>query len=184
MCGLPACGKSWLAGRLAGPLRAAVLHSDVRRKRLSGIAPTARVREAYGAGLYAPEMKAATYRSLLDDALASLRAGHSVIVDATFSKREHRAAFAEAAARLGLPYYMVHVSAPDAVIRERLARREKDPREVSDADLAIYLEAAAAFEPPLELPRERVVEVSSEAADPEEHGSLLVDRMIALGKPG
>jgi aminoglycoside phosphotransferase family enzyme/predicted kinase len=183
-CGLPACGKSWLARHLAGPLRAAVLHSDVRRKRLSGIAPTARRREAYGEGLYAPEMKAATYRSLLDDALASLRAGHSVIVDATFSKREYRAPFAEAAARLGLSCYVLHVSAPEAVIRERLERRELDAREASDANLDVYLGAVAAFEPPRELPPERVVVVESGAAEPEEPGSRLVDRMIALRQPG
>jgi hypothetical protein len=123
MCGLPGSGKSWLAKRVAGALRAALLQSDSRRKVLSRMEPGARVQEAYESGLYAPRMKQATYRSLLGDAIHRLRAGHSVIVDATFSQRAYRAQFVDAAERLGLPYYVVHVSAPEAVVRERLERR-------------------------------------------------------------
>lgn len=179
MCGLPACGKSWLAKRLAGSLRAAVLHSDARRKLLSGTALTQRVDVDYETDLYSPEMKEKTYRALLGHALGNLRSGHSVIVDATFSKKEYRSAFVDAAARLDLPYYVVHVTASDSVTRERLANREKEKRELSDAGLDVYLRERAAFEPPFEVPRDHVLEVVSGEGPPEEQSSIVIDRMIA-----
>jgi len=180
MCGLPGCGKSWLAKRLAGALRAAVLHSDVRRKLLAGVAPTTRVHEGYETGLYAPEVKERTYRSLLRGALDNLRAGHSVIVDATFSRKHYRSAFVDAAARLELPYYVLHVTADDAVIRERLARRRNETREVSDADLDVYLRERIAFEPPEEVPHRHLVASVSGAGIPEAQSSIVIDRMIEL----
>jgi hypothetical protein len=182
MCGLPASGKSWLARRLASSLRAAVLQSDVRRKVLSGMAPTTRVHADYGTGLYSPQMKRRTYRSLLGDALDGLRSGHSVIVDATFSSREQRAPFVDAAVRLDLPYYVAHVTAPEDVVRGRLAQRARDPRAASDADLAVYLAARDSFEPPLEVPREHVLQSVSGVDAPEEQSSVVIDRMIAQQK--
>jgi hypothetical protein len=178
-CGLPGSGKSWLARRLAGALRAAVLRSDVRRKVLAGVPRTTHVPSSYGTGLYAPDMQVRTYRSLLADALRHLRAGHSVIVDATFARRDYRRPFVEAAARLGLPCHVAHVSAPEAVIRERLERRGADDREASDADLAVYLRARESFEPPTEVPPECLLEVTSGAGLPEVAGAQVIDGMIA-----
>jgi aminoglycoside phosphotransferase family enzyme/predicted kinase len=178
--GLPACGKTWLAERIAAPLRAIVLHSDVRRKTLTGIAPTTRVEDGMDAGLYSPERKRATYRSLLGDALERLAAGHTVIVDATFSRREYRAPYVDAAVRLGLPYYVVHVTAPERVIRTRLEARRDDPREASDADLDVYLRARETFEPPTEVPARHVLQVVSGCGPPEEQSSTVLERMIAL----
>jgi predicted kinase len=150
---------------------------------LARIPPTHRVDAGYQAGLYSPRMKELTYRSLLDGALEGLDAGRSVIVDATFSRRAWRAPFVDAAARLGLPYFVLHVTADDRVVRERLARREHDAGEASDAGLDVYLAERAAFEPPVEVPREHLLDPVSGEGGPEEQGSTLVDRMIAL-QPG
>ena len=179
-CGLPASGKSWLARHLARPLRAAVVHSDVRRKVLSGLQPATRVKADYESGLYSPEMKRETYRSLLTGALDTLGSGQSVVVDATFSEREYRTPFVDAAARMGLPYFVVHVTAADETIRERLALRKHDAHEASDADLAVYLQARESFEPPDEVPPRHVVSVESGQALAEEQSSLVLDHMIAL----
>jgi hypothetical protein len=127
-------------------------------------------------------MKRRTYRSLLGDALDGLRSGHSVIVDATFSSREQRAPFVDAAVRLDLPYYVAHVTAPEDVVRGRLAQRARDPRAASDADLAVYLAARDSFEPPLEVPREHVLQSVSGVDAPEEQSSVVIDRMIAQQK--
>lgn len=180
MCGLPASGKSWLARQLARPLRAVVLQSDVRRKVLAGMAPRTRVRAEHGAGLYARDQRQRTYRSLLGDALETLRAGHSVVVDASFARRDFRSPFVDAVARLELPYYVVHVRADDALVRERLAQRADDPGALSDAGLAVYEGERALFEPPDEVPEGHVVAVQSGREDPEEQSSLLIDRMIGL----
>ncbi|HEX9794062.1 MAG TPA: AAA family ATPase [Planctomycetota bacterium] len=184
LCGLPATGKTWLARHLAVPLRARVLRSDVRRKLAAGMPPSGRAGADFEAGLYTPERTARNYQSMLRDARRDLRSGRSVIVDASFSRREFRALFTAAAAQDGWPYFLVHVTAPEDVVQERLARRERDDREASDADLAVYLQARAAFEEPSEIPARRFVKADSGEGPPEEHVGLVIDRRIALGAPG
>ena len=179
-CGLPASGKTWLARRLARPLRATLLRSDVRRKVLAGITPMPPGDGSYGTGRYAPHRRESVYRSLLESTLEPLRAGHSVIVDATFSRRAYRRDFIDAAARLGLPFQVLHVTAPEGVIRARLERRREDPTEASEADLEVYRREREAFEPPTEVPEKHLLEVSSGIGLPEEESSAVVDRLIAL----
>ena len=182
LCGLPACGKSWLAERLAPCLRATNLSSDVRRKVLARMSPDTHAHSAYGAGLYSPENKARTYASLLDDAVDGVLAGHSVIVDATFSTREQRRPFVDAAARLELPYYVVHLTADETLIRERLAERERGAKTRSDAGLDVYLRARDAFEPPTETPAGHVVEAVSGTGPAEAQSSRVIDAMIAAAQ--
>lgn len=146
MCGGPRSGKSWLARRLAGALRAAVLSGD-----------------PHGRGRPAPDEEP-LYRSLLERALAGLRAGHSVIVDAAFGEREQRERFVDAAARLELAYQVVHVQARD---------------DSSSAGLA-----EPGFEPPVEVPAGHLLEVVSRADVPEAASSVVVDRLIERAGDG
>ena len=60
-CGLPGSGKSTLSRHLAAPLRAAVLRSDVVRKRLAKIPATERWKGGFLDGPYTPEMTERTY---------------------------------------------------------------------------------------------------------------------------
>lgn len=175
MCGLPACGKSWLAKRIAEPFHAVLLQSDVRRKILSGLPPAAGA--GYGAGLYSPERKEETYASLLEMAVEALRHERTVVVDATFSRREWRAPVLQAAAELGRPCFVVHVSAPERTILERLAARAHDSRTTSDADAAVYQRAKQEFEAPDEVPPPRSVAVAGDRA-PEQAVSILIDAAI------
>ncbi len=179
MCGLPASGKSWLAKRLARTLRGVFLQSDVRRKILAGIVPTARARTEIDTGLYAPEMKNKTYRFLLKHAVDVLLAGKTVFVDATFSKSEYRRPFLDAAARLGLPHFVVHVTAPEDVTRERMEKRKTDHREASDANFEVYLKARESFEPPSEVQGDRVLQLDSSVISADEAAAQLLERMIA-----
>jgi hypothetical protein len=180
MCGLPACGKSWLAKRLSGALRAVVLQSDTRRKVLARMHPTERVHEDYETGLYSPAMKERTYASLLENAFETLATGRSVIVDATFSKRDYRAPFLERAAGAGHPCYVVHVETPEAVALERLEQRALDPSATSDADAEVFRRTHKSFERPDEAPQ--VAHVSGDGV-PEEQVSRVLDRMLAA-QPG
>ena len=179
MCGLPACGKSWLAQRLATSLRAVLLQSDVRRKVLCGVTPTTSASAPLNQGLYSPGRKSLTYRSLLGDAVRTLQSGRSVIVDATCSKRAYRAPFLDAAARLDVPCVLVHVKASESTTRARLEARATDASTVSDADWEVFLGQRADFEDPSEVPARSLLELESPAV-PEEQISGVLDRLLAL----
>lgn len=168
VCGLPATGKSWLATELARPLGAAHLASDLRRKILAHLPREAHAGEAFDSGLYAPEMKARTYRSLLAAALRTLRSGRSVIVDASFAARAWRARFVAGARRSRVPVVLVHVTAGESLVRARLAARAHDPHSLSDADLSVHRRAALAFELPDELSDAERLDVESERESPEQ----------------
>jgi aminoglycoside phosphotransferase family enzyme/predicted kinase len=178
MAGLPGSGKSFLAAHLARQLRAALLHSDERRKRLAGMSADASAGAAWGQGLYTLQQREATYRSLLEDAVHALSSGRSVVADASFTRRAFRRPFVDAAVRLGVPYCFVHVSAPEEVVRARMSSR--GPESGSDADFGIYLRERAAFEPLDEVPDGHALEVSSAEGEPEDGVSLLFDRLIEL----
>ncbi len=178
MCGLPATGKSWLARHLARSQGAILLRSDVRRKQLARMAPTTRVRDGYDTGMYSHDMKERTYRSLLEDALEHLQHGHPCIVDATFSRAVFRAPYVDAATRLELPFHVIHVTASEEVVRERMDERARDPANVSDADWEVYLREKEAFEPPDEVPAGHVVELPTGHA-PETQGARLLEHRIA-----
>lgn len=179
LAGLPATGKTFLATHLARPLRAAVFHSDERRKRLAGIAAETSARADWGQGLYTSEAKQRTYRSLLDDAVRTLRTGRSAVVDASFARREFRRPFVDAAARLGVPYCFVHVHASEEVVRARMTERAASGG-ASDADFETYLQAREAFEAPDEVPGGHVLRLDTSAGVPEDLAASVFDGLIAL----
>jgi len=144
MCGLPATGKSTLAKRLAVPLRAEVLRSDVIRKELAGLDPADRP----GSDLYTTEWTTRTYGELRTRADDALRRGRHVIADANFPTREMRDRFAALARDLDSPFAIVHATADDETIRARMRARARDAAEPSDADFDVYLDLKARFESP------------------------------------
>lgn len=162
-CGLPASGKSWLAQRVAQPFNAVLLASDVRRKILAGAPREARPGEAYGEGLYGEERKQETYRSLLEMAREGLGHGRTVVVDATFARREWRDLFARAARELGRACFVLHLSVSEATALERLAERAGDAHARSEADAQVYRRAREEFEEPAEVPHDRLVSLRGDA---------------------
>jgi len=182
LCGLPASGKSFVARAVARSLGAALLQSDVRRKLRAGRDPRESAREEPGRGLYAPERRDEIYRSLLESAVETVRGGHSAVVDATFSLRSRRAPFGDAMARLSLPWFLIHVTADEALVRSRLEKRA-DPTSAasessSDAGLAVYEAEKSTFESPDELAHGHRLDVRSEVDPLEEVGARLTDLRI------
>lgn len=141
--GLSGAGKSTLAGALRARTGFAHFNSDLIRKELAGLPPTARG----GPELYTPERSAATYRTMLARAAEELVAGRGAIIDATFQRREHRDTARALAARHGVPLLFVECSAPDNVIRRRLDERARREHSISDADWQVYLQQRALYEP-------------------------------------
>lgn len=145
--GLSGSGKSVLAAALAPWLMATHVRSDVVRKALFGLAPLARPSGREVDALYSPAASERTYAEVLRQGLASAEAGLPALLDATFLKRAHREPVYEAARRAALPVVVVDVSAPDAVVRQRLTDRRARGDDASDADTAVYEAQVLSAEP-------------------------------------
>ncbi len=144
-------GKSTLATALAGRLGARWLSSDIARKRLAGLDPTAPSGSGVGTGLYDAASTARTYEALLREAETSLRDGHPVILDATFVDPAQRAAAAALARRLDVPCDLLVCESSDDVVRDRLRSRAADPAAVSEGTWRIHARQRPAFDQ-VELP--------------------------------
>lgn len=131
--GLSGSGKSTMAirrapeiGRVPG---AVVVRSDVERKRLAGLP----LEERMPRGSYTPEGSAKVYAAMIERARQALRAGHSAILDAVFSKPEERQ-MAEALAReVGVPFEGLWLEVPKEVAQARVAGRGADASDATPA---------------------------------------------------
>jgi len=145
--GLMGAGKSTLAQELSFQLGLDLISSDVLRKELAGLPAGEHRRDAYNEGLYTPEFTRLTYGEMSRRAEESLRTGRAVIVDASFSRREDRACFADLARRVGVPFHLFHAVCPETVVLSRLEARMRDPFQVSDGRLDILARQRDDFEP-------------------------------------
>jgi predicted kinase len=132
--GLSGTGKSTVA-RLTAPALgrapgAAVLRSDVIRKRQAGLDAAARL----GPQAYTPAAAAAVYGEMIDMAGRAVRAGQSAIVDAVFALHQERDAVAAAARAAGVPFTGIWLEAPAGQLKARIAARRGD---ASDATVDV-----------------------------------------------
>ena len=164
--GLSGSGKTWLASRLAPPLGAVHLRSDVERKRLAGLRETARTGSPVGQGLYAPDVSSQLYGHLADCAEHVASGGYRVIVDATLGRREDRARFSALAARLGIAVRLLHCRASPEVLRQRIAQRHALGGDASEADLEVLRWQEAHEEPMGSGEDLAVLEVDTTGAEP------------------
>jgi aminoglycoside phosphotransferase family enzyme/predicted kinase len=160
--GIVGTGKSTVAAGLAELLDGAVIASDRVRKRLLGIAPTARLGSAWREGAYAPEQTAHTYAELLARARAVIASGRTAILDATFSSRARRAEAADLARELGCDAFAIEVRCSPEVARERLARRARAGTDASDAGPELYDESASSFEALVDWPEDRTAAIHTD----------------------
>ena len=145
--GLSGSGKSTVARALLAPLGALRVRSDVERKRLAGLPPTARPTPEQAQRLYGRTMTLRTYARLQAIARELLRAGLNVIVDAAALRRHERDELRALAAAAGADFSLVQCVAPEAVLRERIARRMAADRDPSDATLEVLDFQLGAREP-------------------------------------
>jgi aminoglycoside phosphotransferase family enzyme/predicted kinase len=176
--GKVASGKSALAESLGQETGWPVISSDRVRKSLAGTPLNHRGSEAERAALYAPAMTKKTYELLFEQALATLREGHCVIIDATFSKREHRDALKDLMAAEGFDVRWVEAHASEAVVRERLLQRDGDCEVVSDARLEDWKRLSAGYEVPDELPPEEKLCILADGKLEQVFGMLLKELVV------
>lgn len=156
--GLTGTGKSTIARALAKRLGLTILSSDVIRKKLAGVPLNERHFEGYRGGIYTPELNRRTYDKMYAEAGEILKQGDSVILDATFIKREGRLKAEHLAETAGADFGIIEVTLPENVIKERLDRRIKTGS-VSDGRWEIYTPQKKEFEPVDEIPEEQHITV-------------------------
>ena len=132
--GFSGTGKSTVARGLApglgGPPGAVVLRSDEVRKALARVGPLTRL----GPEAYSPSMHMRVYGTLLDQARTSVRAGHTVILDAVFAHASERQGAEAVAREAGVPFVGLWLDAPEATLVDRVNDRTGD---TSDADARV-----------------------------------------------
>jgi uncharacterized protein len=141
--GLSGSGKTTHSQGLLETMGAIRVRSDVERKRLFGLAA-----EAKSAGeIYTPEATKATFARMHDLARALLGAGWPVIADATFLARWQRDLFRDLARECGVAFRILDFSAPQNILEDRVAHRQTQGRDASEADLAVLRSQISSQEP-------------------------------------
>lgn len=110
------------------------VRSDVERKRL------------FHDSLYSETTTRAVYGRLLTLARAILLSGWSVVVDATFLKRQQRDAMRALAIELGSDFTILHFDASLDVLTKRLRERKTMGKDASDADETVLQMQLAGME--------------------------------------
>ncbi|HEX4885354.1 MAG TPA: ATP-binding protein, partial [Casimicrobiaceae bacterium] len=135
--GVAGSGKTTLTQALLEGLPAIRLRTDVERKRLHGLAPTARSGSPVDAGLYASAITEQTYGRLAAHAGTVATAGYTAVLDGTFLRRAQRERMRTLAASLRVPFVILDVHAPDAVVRRRVEQRAQGGGDASEATVEV-----------------------------------------------
>lgn len=130
--GLPGSGKSYFASRLADKLGARYIASDALRKEMRAM------------GKYSAADKNRIYDRMAEVAKSSLSEGGTLVLDATFFKKDILDKFVSLAREKNVPYRIFWIVAEEEVIKERVSKERED----SEADYQVYLKLAAEFEEP------------------------------------
>jgi hypothetical protein len=160
ICGLPASGKSTIAGELAKILKAVVLRSDVVRKELFGLDAEKPQIEAFEEGIYSKEASSHTYAKLLLLAQEEVKKGGSVILDATYTSEHQRDGVLCLAKDMDANIIFVECMAPYQTLKKRLIEREASVA-ISDARLQHLKQFRAQFEPLAEIRDELHIRVDT-----------------------
>ena len=129
-----------------------MLSSDVIRKQLAGI-PTGDRRhyDDFEGGIYSSEFTARTYAELFRRAGQVIETGQSVILDASFKKKEDRLAAFDLAKAMGAGFLAIECTADEDTIKQRLEKRKREGA-VSDGRWEIFADVRRDFESVDELP--------------------------------
>jgi len=146
--GLMGVGKTTVAKALGQARGWPVIHSDVVRKALAGLAPTTPARFEFGHGIYSQDFSQKTYAEMLRRAGDFLDGGASrVILDASFKSAAERTRVRELAREKEARAVFVFCYCPKEVVRERLLLRADNTSAVSDGRLELLDLQVEDFEP-------------------------------------
>ncbi len=144
--GLSGTGKTVLAASLAPRVGAAPgavhLRSDLERKALFGVSPQTRL----SSSAYGKEASARVYKIMRDKARDILSGGHSVIMDATWLRKDERASLPALAEQTGARFIGLWLIADTELLQARVSARRGD---ASDADAAVVRQQAGQSDMPV-----------------------------------
>jgi predicted kinase len=161
MHGVSGTGKTTVSTEVLKTLNAVRVRSDVERKRLLAEKIEGGIRQATTESLYSPAMTQATYDRLLDLSSGMLKAGYSVVVDATFLFAGQRKPFIEVAHDRQIPVVILDVWAPKEVLAQRIERRATQQTDASDATIDVMERQKTLNEPFTEAERSHVLRIDS-----------------------
>jgi uncharacterized protein len=139
LSGLSGSGKSTLGKQIAESVNGIQLRSDAVRKHLGGIPLLTKGDDS----LYTPEMTAKTYQQVLSLGAKLAIQGFTVILDAKYDRQSLRAAVIDLAQSEGIQLDIIHCTAPESVLRDRLAQRTGD---IADATVDLLASQQANWE--------------------------------------
>ncbi len=168
MSGLSGSGKTTVARYLARHLGAIHIRSDAVRKHLAGIP----LEQKGGDDLYTSAMSQRTYDRLLELGITLASQGFPVILDAKYDRQALRQAAIAQGEDHKLPIQIIHCTAPEAVLRDRLLSRTGD---VSDATADLVTQQQAAAEPFTEEEQSLVTSI-----DTTQHWSSSLEKVLSV----
>lgn len=135
--GVSGSGKTTVARFVAGKLGAIHVRSDVERKRLFNLDPSADSASLLDGGIYSAEATERTFSRLEDIAIKMIASGYSVIVDATFLRQAMRQRFRNLAEKLSVPFAILDCAIDEQTARDRVQARLAAGNDASEADLHV-----------------------------------------------
>ncbi len=145
--GLSGSGKTTQSELIVQRRGAIRLRSDIERKRHFGLSHREHPGEKAKQRMYCESANHATYTRLRRLAQGILHAGYSVIVDATFLKRDDRQRFQQLATSEGATFAILDCHADEQTLRRRITDRQVNDDDASDADINVLESQLACHEP-------------------------------------
>jgi hypothetical protein len=153
VCGLVGTGKSTVAEMLAKEEGWQVISSDVTRKSLAGIPLMEHRFEEFDGGIYSREFSEMTYACMFDESREVLSRGSSMIIDASFKKKEERDEARKLAEEMGARFLVVECTLDEETARLRLDERLREGS-ISDGRWEIFGQQQKDFDEIGEIPPE------------------------------
>lgn len=147
--GLSGSGKSMYSRVIADKTAAIWIRSDTERKRLHGLTSEERSHSGLQSGIYSPESTVKTFRRLAGLSRMILKAGYSVIVDAAFLQMHTRKTFQKIAGEFNAALIILDFQADEATLRIRIAQRNQQAHDASEADSKV-LDYQLRYQEPLD----------------------------------
>lgn len=144
MHGLPGSGKTTFSQVALEQMGAIRLRSDVERKRLFGLSA---LQKSGTQDIYSADATQRTYAHLCATARGLLAAGRTVIVDAAFLKHDEREMFRKLAEDVNAPFAIASMQADAETLRSRIAHRQTQANDASEADIQVLIKLQSAEEP-------------------------------------
>lgn len=170
--GLVGTGKTSLAQNLSQRLGLVMISSDITRKKLAGIPVTEHRFDKFKAGIYSEDFTRKTYAEMFAETRKFLSQGQSVILDASFKKREDRLRAKDIADRMDADFLVIECILDEEIAKKRLEQRLKEGT-ISNGRWEIFRQQKQDFDQVVEFSEESHIIVDTAQPLPKIIGLIL-----------